>query len=71
MGSEKYPEENSFDMYCSKHGGYTDANTDYESVGHQSLYAAYVHVLWRLMYCCDVLGFWLSFFAVRVLFHYQ
>ena len=34
---EKYPEENSFDVYCSKHGGYTDASTDYESVSYHQI----------------------------------
>lgn len=44
MGSEKYPDENSFDMYCSKHGGYTDANTDYESVSVFHYTCLYMHV---------------------------
>uniref|UniRef100_A0A1Y1M428 Nardilysin n=2 Tax=Photinus pyralis TaxID=7054 RepID=A0A1Y1M428_PHOPY len=30
MGSEKYPEENDFDSFISKHGGFNNASTDYE-----------------------------------------
>ncbi|XP_012218457.1 nardilysin-like [Linepithema humile] len=30
MGSEKYPEENNFDAFVSKHGGFTNASTDCE-----------------------------------------
>lgn len=32
MGSEKYVGENSFDSFISKHGGHTNASTDYEKV---------------------------------------
>ena len=32
MGSSKYPDENGFDAFVSKHGGYTNASTDCERV---------------------------------------
>lgn len=32
MGSNKYPDENGFDAFVSKHGGYTNASTDCERV---------------------------------------
>lgn len=32
MGSSKYPEENGFDAFVSKHGGYSNACTDVERV---------------------------------------
>jgi len=32
MGSEKYPKENEFDDFLSKHGGHTNAWTDNERV---------------------------------------
>ncbi len=32
MGSDKYPGENTFDTFTSKHGGYDNASTDYEAV---------------------------------------
>ncbi len=32
MGSEKYPGENTFDAFTSKHGGFDNASTDYEKV---------------------------------------
>eukprot|EP00095_Tigriopus_kingsejongensis_P008652 maker-scaffold537_size144400-snap-gene-0.25 protein:Tk08652 transcript:maker-scaffold537_size144400-snap-gene-0.25-mRNA-1 annotation:"PREDICTED: nardilysin-like" len=31
MGSEKYPDENSFDAFIQKHGGYDNAHTDCET----------------------------------------
>ncbi|GAB1605438.1 nardilysin isoform X2 [Argonauta hians] len=31
MGSEKYPKENEFDDFLSRHGGYSNAWTDYEA----------------------------------------
>ena len=33
MGSKKYPGENTFDAFVSKHGGFDNASTDYERVG--------------------------------------
>ncbi|KAJ8017575.1 Nardilysin [Holothuria leucospilota] len=35
MGSEKYPDENSFDMFIKKHGGSDNASTDCERVKFQ------------------------------------
>ena len=32
MGSEKYKGENTFDSFLSKHGGSSNASTDYEKV---------------------------------------
>ena len=32
MGSDKYPEENRFDAFITKHGGYSNASTDCELV---------------------------------------
>ncbi len=32
MGSKKYPGENTFDAFTTKHGGYDNACTDYEAV---------------------------------------
>ena len=30
MGSKKYPDENKYDDFLSKHGGYSNAFTEYE-----------------------------------------
>ncbi|XP_064386894.1 nardilysin-like isoform X2 [Halichondria panicea] len=35
MGSEKYPGENTFDAFTSKHGGFDNASTDYEKTVFQ------------------------------------
>ena len=32
MGSREYPGENTFDSFLSKHGGHSNASTDYEKV---------------------------------------
>ena len=32
MGSKKYAGENTFDSFLSKHGGHSNASTDYEKV---------------------------------------
>ena len=32
MGSERYEGENTFDSFVSKHGGHSNACTDYETV---------------------------------------
>lgn len=32
MGSKKYPKENELDDYLARHGGYSNAWTDYEAV---------------------------------------
>ena len=32
MGSKKYPQENELDDYLARHGGYSNAWTDYEAV---------------------------------------
>jgi len=37
MGSSKYPEENGFDTFVSKHGGYSNACTDCERVWNDYL----------------------------------
>lgn len=42
MGSEKYPDENSFDMFIKKHGGSDNASTDCERVSWP-LYVVYRH----------------------------
>ena len=34
MGSEKYPDENSFDAFITKHGGSDNASTDCERVSY-------------------------------------
>ena len=34
MGSKKYPGENNFDVFTNRHGGYSNATTDYETVLH-------------------------------------
>ena len=33
MGSKKYPGENTFDVFTKRHGGFSNASTDYEMVG--------------------------------------
>ena len=37
MGSEKYPDENDFDVYVKKHGGGSNAYTDCERVSFHIL----------------------------------
>jgi secreted Zn-dependent insulinase-like peptidase len=32
MGTEKYPDENAFDTFIKKNGGYANAHTDSEQV---------------------------------------
>ena len=34
MGSEKFPDENSFDTFIKQHGGSDNASTDTERVSH-------------------------------------
>ena len=35
MGSEKYPNENEFDMFLNSHGGSMNASTGNEAVGNK------------------------------------
>ena len=49
MGSEKYSGENTFESFLSKHGGFSNASTDYEKVC--SVYASYSDVQnWLMFY---------------------
>ena len=49
MGSEKYSGENTFESFLSKHGGFSNASTDYEKVC--SVYTSYSDVQnWLMFY---------------------
>ena len=39
MGSKKYPGENTFDVFTKRHGGFSNASTDYEMVGNSAFQA--------------------------------
>ena len=48
MGSKKYPDENEFDTFVTKHGGYTNAHTDMEDVSELVARCCARSLVWRL-----------------------